>query len=164
MIAPEAFRERPPFHFYGCKHNIARAIWSRLGAVQHYIEPFAGSAAVLLARPGQPGDEILGDLCGFISNFWRAAKLVPQQVARHAHFLRSQIDLHARHAWIVRRALETKLAAWWAWGTSLWVGSGWCNLPSEQRLHVHSGLHHVSEPAPPRRTEGKQGRAAPESE
>ena len=41
--------------YFGGKHAVAVAVWARLGAdVPIYAEPFAGSLAVLLARPEVP--------------------------------------------------------------------------------------------------------------
>ena len=49
----------------------------------------------------------------------------------------SELDLHARHNWLVRRRTEIteqirsqeawcdpKVAAWWVWGISQWIGGG----------------------------------------
>lgn len=41
----------PPFVYFGGKRAIADVVWERFGNVDSYIEPFAGSAAVLFARP-----------------------------------------------------------------------------------------------------------------
>ncbi|EIC70395.1 adenine-specific DNA methyltransferase [Mycobacteroides abscessus M94] len=40
-----------PFPYFGGKRRAAPKIWDALGDVGGYVEPFAGSAAVLLARP-----------------------------------------------------------------------------------------------------------------
>lgn len=40
-----------PFPYFGGKRRAAPMIWPRLGDTPNYIEPFAGSLAVLLARP-----------------------------------------------------------------------------------------------------------------
>jgi site-specific DNA-adenine methylase len=37
-----------PFPWFGGKSRAAKLIWSRLGDVPNYVEPFAGSLAVLL--------------------------------------------------------------------------------------------------------------------
>ena len=41
---------RPPFEYYGGKTHLAPKIAALLPPHDHYVEPFAGSAAVLLAR------------------------------------------------------------------------------------------------------------------
>ena len=40
-----------PFPYFGGKRRAAPIIWQALGDPSGYVEPFAGSAAVLLARP-----------------------------------------------------------------------------------------------------------------
>jgi hypothetical protein len=50
----EAISVKPlkaPFPYFGSKSRIAGTVWHALGDVKHYIEPFFGSGAVLLARP-----------------------------------------------------------------------------------------------------------------
>ena len=135
----------PPFQYAGGKRSMAPYIWSRLGDVPFYVEPFAGSAAVLLARPTPPRDEILGDAWGFISNFWRAAKYAPDELAKISYFIPSEADLYARHKWLVSQAPEleqklrsdpdwydSKIAAWWGWGQNLWIMAGWCRNTRQQ--------------------------------
>lgn len=40
-----------PFPYFGGKSKVADIVWQALGQPRHYIEPFFGSGAVLLARP-----------------------------------------------------------------------------------------------------------------
>lgn len=40
-----------PFPYFGGKRQVAAEVWARFGEVTNYVEPFAGSLAVLLARP-----------------------------------------------------------------------------------------------------------------
>ncbi|MGB9619722.1 MAG: DNA adenine methylase [Armatimonadota bacterium] len=44
---------KAPFPYFGGKSKIAPLVWSRLGNVKNYVEPFFGSGAVLLARPDE---------------------------------------------------------------------------------------------------------------
>lgn len=126
--------------YHGGKSKVAQAIWERLGDVPVFVEPFAGSLAVLLARPHSPRIETVSDLDGFIANVWRAIKCDPDAVAYWADDIVSEVDLHARHAYLVRlRAdlterlmadpdyYDTKAAGYWVWGASCWIGSGWCS-------------------------------------
>lgn len=73
--------------YVGGKSMIADTVWKALGGVTTYVEPFAGSCAVLLARP-QPftGLEIINDANGYVANCWRAIQQHPAQVADHANW------------------------------------------------------------------------------
>lgn len=129
-----------PFPYFGGKSAIAHRVWAALGDVPNYVEPFAGSLAVLLNRPHPAKVETINDLDGFVANFWRALKEDPDGVALHATNPVNENDLHARHAHLlsVRHDMEprlsgdpgfydARLAGWWAWGTSCWIGSGLCS-------------------------------------
>jgi len=48
---------KAPFPWFGGKSRAAALVWERFGNVRNYVEPFAGSLAVLLARPHAPGLE-----------------------------------------------------------------------------------------------------------
>lgn len=134
---------RAPFPYFGGKRRVASLIWQAFGAdVPNYVEPFAGSLAVLLARPGPARVETVNDLDAYLTNFWRAVRAVPEEVARWADWPVSELDLHARHRYLVGRAefrerlradpefYDAKVAGWWVWGLSQWIGSGWCCEPS----------------------------------
>lgn len=76
------FRLQAPFPYFGGKSRIADVIWQRLGDVANYVEPFAGSLAVLLQRPHEPRIETVNDIDCYIANFGRATAHEPEQVAR----------------------------------------------------------------------------------
>ena len=131
---------RAPFPWFGGKSRAASAIWLAFGHVSNYVEPFAGSLAVLLARPGTPTTETVNDLDGFISNFWRALQADPEAVIAACDWPVNETDLHARHAWLVMQRLDlterlmgdpeffdARIAGWWVWGLCQWIGSGWCS-------------------------------------
>lgn len=130
---------RAPFPWFGGKRRVADLVWSRLGDVQTYNEPFAGSLAVLLARPHAPRVETVNDLDCYLANFWRALQADPDGVAYHADGPVNEADLHARHRWLVDHRPEqvmtdpdyfdVRIAGWWVWGQCLWIGSGWCQKP-----------------------------------
>ena len=42
---------KAPFPYFGGKSKVAGEVWRRFGDVPNYVEPFAGSTAVLLKRP-----------------------------------------------------------------------------------------------------------------
>ena len=92
---------KAPFPYPGGKSKIASVVWAALGDVDNYVEAFCGSAANLLGRPHPPRIETLNDADCFVSNFWRSVQHDPEAVAEHADWPVSEIDLHARHRWLV---------------------------------------------------------------
>lgn len=146
---------RAPFPWFGGKRRVADVVWRAFGRdVPNYVEPFAGSLAVLLGRPGGPGKiETVNDLDRYVANFWRAVAADPVGVARWADWPVNEADLHARHQWLVGQAefrermhtdpdfYDVKIAGWWVWGISQWIGSGWCRVSSggRQRKRPHFG-------------------------
>jgi len=129
-----------PFPYFGGKRTVAAAVWARLGSPAQYIEPFCGSAAVLLACPRPAALEVVCDGSGFIANFWRSVKHQPGAVAEWADYPVSHIDLGARHGWLMAQRDrigtemqdpdwpgDAKVAGWWLWGQCCWIGSGWCD-------------------------------------
>ena len=131
---------KAPFPWFGGKSRVASTVWQRFGDVPNYVEPFAGSLAVLLDRPTAPGIETVNDLDGLLANFWRSVALQPDEVARWADWPVSECDLHARHLWLVGQIAgladrlcadpdwcDPKIAGWWVWGLCSWIGSGWCS-------------------------------------
>lgn len=131
---------RAPFPWFGGKSRVAHIVWDGFGPVGNYVEPFAGSLAVLLGRPSKPQTETINDLDGYVANFWRALKHDPEKVAYHADNPVNENDLHARHVWLLKerenlRALlegdpdyyDAKIAGVWVWGQCCWIGSGWCS-------------------------------------
>ena len=136
---------KAPFPWFGGKSTIAADVWQRLGAdVANYVEPFAGSAAMLLSRPNWSADkaptETINDFDGMVSNFWRALQAEPETVAQLVDWPVNENDLTARHIWLVNQKepltqrlegdpeyYDAKIAGWWVWGICCWIGSGWCS-------------------------------------
>ena len=128
-----------PFPYFGGKSNACELVWSLLGQPENYVEPFAGSAAMILGRPDGGGVETINDFDGFVANFWRAISKEPSLVAFHADWPVNEADLLARHSWLVRQTeslrkalhdpdyYDAKIAGWWCWGACNWIGSGWCS-------------------------------------
>lgn len=120
---------RAPFPYFGGKRRAAPLIWNALGDPGGYVEPFAGSAAVLLARPAVKGRrvETINDADGWLVNMWRAIQQSPEEVAMHAAGPVTEIDYHARLAWLHERRgawlipwlegdpenHDAKAAGWW---------------------------------------------------
>jgi hypothetical protein len=128
-----------PFPYFGGKSNAAESVWDAFGAVDNYVEAFAGSAAMLLSSPDGKRVETINDADGFVANFWRAIAHDPDAVAHAADWPCNEVDLFSRHSWLVRQAqtltdrlhadpdwFDAKVAGWWCWGLCNWIGSGWC--------------------------------------
>lgn len=141
-----------PYPYFGGKRSVAAQIWQRLGTPKQYIEPFCGSAAVLLAAPQPASLEVICDASGFIANFWRAVKHQPEAVAEWADYPVSHIDLGARHIWLLKQRErlavdlhdpdwpgDAKVAGWWLYGQCCWIGSGWCDWDRRQRRDGDTG-------------------------
>jgi hypothetical protein len=132
---------RAPFPWFGGKSRAAHLVWARFGNVRNYVEPFAGSLAVLLARPTPPQIETVNDLDCYIANFWRAVQAEPSTVAEWADWPVNEADLHARHTWLISRAdfiermksdpdfYDVKIAGWWVNGICQWIGGDFCAPP-----------------------------------
>ena len=101
-----------PFPWFGGKRRVAGDVWRRFGNPPNYVEPFAGSLAVLLARPSIGKIETVNDLDGFIANFWRSVAADPEETAHWADWPVNENDAHARHVWLVgqRATLEARLS------------------------------------------------------
>ena len=100
-----------PFPYFGGKSLACETVWAALGDPENYVEPFAGSAAMLLGRPNVGKVETINDADGFVANFWRAVSNDPDAVTRHADWPCSEADLEARHAWLVNRSEMARPAA-----------------------------------------------------
>lgn len=143
---------KAPFPWFGGKSRAAHLVWPRLGPVRNYVEPFAGSLAVLLKRPSPPKIETVNDKDCYLANFWRALQRDPEAVAYYADWPVNEADLHSRHRWLVARTkfrrrmlhnpdfYDPKIAGWWVWGQCLWIGSGWCARP-DWRGRVNAGRY-----------------------
>lgn len=74
---------KPPFSYYGGKTTLAPRIAGLLPPHDHYVEPFAGSLAVLLAKEPSKA-ETVNDLDGDLVNFWRVLRDRPEDLVRVA--------------------------------------------------------------------------------
>ncbi len=61
----------PPLKWHGGKHYLARRIVALMPPHLHYVEPFAGGLAVLLAKDPDGVSEVVNDLDGDLTTFWR---------------------------------------------------------------------------------------------
>lgn len=167
---------KAPFPWFGGKSRVAHLVWNAFGDVANYVEPFAGSLAVLLGRPSSPRIETVNDLDCYVANFWRALQYAPEEVARWADWPVNEIDLHARHRWLVAQSefrermrgdpeyFDARVAGWWVWGICQWIGGGWCaesnwnpevhrpagdrtaEQPRRPKLYAPNGVHRNNPP------------------
>jgi len=156
-----------PFPYIGGKRTVAPVIWAVLGDVKHYIEPFCGSASVLLLRPGYDPAvhvETINDADGMVANVWRALRNDPDAVAKWCDWPVSHIDLQSRkaaldasYADLVSRMTaddtyyDTKLAGYYIWAASCWIGNGLVcpgQIPhlgdAGKGVHAKSKIPHLS--------------------
>jgi len=168
---------KAPFPWFGGKSRVAHLVWDRFGNVPNYVEPFAGSLAVLLQRPHEPKTETVNDIDCYLSNFWRALAVDPEGVAHWADWPVNEADLHARHWWLVRQAgfrermhedpdyYDVQVAGWWVWGLCQWIGGGWCEYPEWQQLphlgNAGRGVHRPSQKLPHLGDAGMGARSVP---
>jgi len=91
---------KPPISYFGGKMTLAGQIVAMLPEHGHYVEPFAGSLSVLLAK--QPADlETVNDFDGDLVTFWRVLRERPQELAELA-----LLTPHARTEFLAARDLD----------------------------------------------------------
>lgn len=91
---------KPPFAYYGGKTTLAPKIAELLPKHDHYVEPFAGSLAVLLAKD-PVGWETVNDLDGDLVNFWKVLRDQPEELERAA-----MLTPHSRQEYESSKELE----------------------------------------------------------
>ena len=131
-------RLRVPWTWPGGKGKMAATCWRYFGEPDVYGEPFAGSLAVLLSKPGRPAKrELVCDTDHFIANFHRAVRAKPESVAAHMDRPTVQCDLQAAKRWLWEWSRDMgdvcarhidyyspKAAGLWAWCQSVAVNLG----------------------------------------
>jgi len=133
---------KAPAPWFGGKADAAPTVWEAMGDVDHYVEPFCGSLAVLLRRPHPCNrayySETVNDADGLLVNAWRSIQRFPDAVAEAASWPVAEADLHARHIALLRwkeldhlmgddEFCDPRMAGYWLWGQSSWIGGGWCS-------------------------------------
>jgi hypothetical protein len=80
--------------------------------------------------------ETICDKDGYIANLWRALQGDPDAVAKFCDYPVNHADLKARRKYLIRNAqlleklvddpdyFDTKMAGYWIWAASCWIGSG----------------------------------------
>lgn len=122
---------KPPMSYYGGKGRLAPWIVSMLPAHRVYVEPFAGSAAVLFAKhPSR--HEILNDVDGDVVNFFRVLRTRPDDLelaCRLSPYSRDEYDACANLDDPLIDDLE-RARRWWvrssqSFGQVHKVNTGW---------------------------------------
>ena len=136
---------KAPFPWFGGKRHAAEHVWAALGDVDHYVEPFCGTMAVLLERPhpcNRPYySETVSDADGLLVNAWRSIQWYPDEVAEYASWPVSESDKIARQIacieayakWRTEKTLDLlagsaewcdpKIAGWWLYGVCCQIGA-----------------------------------------
>ena len=152
---------KAPFPYFGGKSRIADVVWSYLGDVKQYMEPFFGSGAVLLKRPTTTHEkmyEIVCDKDGFVANVWRSIQFNPDETAKWCDWPVNHADLMARKKTLLKnesRLLENlcndpewhdpKMAGYWIWCSSCWIGSGLTRPTQIPHLNRDMGVFSTNE-------------------
>lgn len=126
---------------FGGKSRWIDTVFARIGKVGVWSEPCMGTAVMTLNNPTPAPREVICDLNAFVANFYRAVRGDYEQTAYHADWPTNHHDLTARHRWLLAQGPElsermvsdpddydAKIAGWWVWGQSSWIGHGWCQL------------------------------------
>ena len=149
---------KAPFPYFGGKRAIADVVWSAFGDVPNYVEPFAGSAAILLNRPAPfSGAETLNDYSCSLVNAWRAIAQRPNELTELLVGPVCEVNTEAQHWALIKREqslrnelgdpdyCDVKFAAFWIRGANEWIGSGWCNADGPWSWTRDSGWLNASQ-------------------
>lgn len=128
MIAQPINRIKPILRYPGAKYRLAPWIVSLFPSHEIYVEPFCGSATVLLSKP-PARSETISDLNGRLVNFFRVLRDDPERLA-------AQLALtpYARSEWQLARqpsddpiedARRFAAHIWMSFGGKHGTQSGW---------------------------------------
>lgn len=132
----------PPIWWLGGKRIIAPTVWCALGDPDRYIEPFAGSLAVLFARPAEHASdkfrvEIINDSDSLLVNYWRAMERDAEAVVRIARrppmeqeiVAARRYVLYEEKSWLsdkIKKNIhfcDIEIAGLWLYAHHYWFGS-----------------------------------------
>ena len=119
----------PPFPYFGGKMKIAAEIVSHFPEHDRYVEPFAGSLAVLLAKPPE-AYEVANDLDRRLIRFWRTLRERGDELERYC-----ALTPHSREEYYIAKSegevdddLEDARRLWVLYSQSVsgaYEGAGW---------------------------------------
>lgn len=147
---------KAPFTYFGGKSTVADIVWAALGQPKHYIEPFFGSGAVLLKRPDYIPTKHMETVCdkdGYVANAWRGMQFAPDELAKFCDWPVNHADLNARRKYLNDNAdlllrlcddpeyFDAKMAGYWIWAMSCWIGSGLTRKDSMPRVDGEVGVN-----------------------
>ena len=140
--------------YYGGKSRWIDTVWQRIGKVGVWSEPCCGTAVMTLNNPEPAPREVICELNAYIANFYRSLVADYPQTAWYADWPTNHHDLTARHRWLLAQGPELrermvadpddydpKIAGWWVWGQSSWIGHGWCDEANTSRDRIPK-VHH----------------------
>ena len=140
--------------YYGGKSRWIDTVFARIGKVGVWSEPCCGTAVMTLNNPFPAPREVICELNAYIANFYRSLVADYPQTAWYADWPTNHHDLTARHRWLLAQGPElrermvadpddydAKIAGWWVWGQSSWIGHGWCDNHGQydRQLHINTG-------------------------
>lgn len=150
---------KAPFPYFGGKSRVAAIVWEALGDCDHYLEPFFGSGAVLLARKNWRGlTETVCDKDGFVANTWRAIQFDPDGVSKWCDWPANHHDLIARRNYLKAHQetlveklkadpdyYDSKIAGFWIWGASTGISEWYYKHVSGITMgNKGEGIHRTS--------------------
>lgn len=138
---------RTPLTYYGGKQALSAQIVPLFPSHRIYLEPFAGGAATLFAKP-RAERETLNDLDGTIMRFWRALRDHPEELAaavaatpygrqewRESRDVDAEDDVEAARRLLVEvdQSFSRSRRSWsppcLGDGRGRWQPGSWMNLP-----------------------------------
>jgi hypothetical protein len=148
---------KPPFAYYGGKARLAPWIASLLPPHRIYVEPFAGSAAVLFAK--KPAvHEVINDVNGDIVTFFRMLRDHPEDLARACsltpyardEFAAAELDCplsdleRARRWWVVvNQGFNKSGRARNGWSSSVECQNGEAKTVQNRIAHLTAVAHRL---------------------
>ena len=125
----------PLFPYFGGKRRITKQVWAALGKPDIYIEPFAGSLAMLLGCPNPATQEIVNDFDSMLVNAWRALAYSTDETWKVATTQPSEVTLKSAHKLVEESkprivelvsssptAHDPEIAGWWIYRQSHSIG------------------------------------------